>query len=338
MCASVAQFAPVVVVASVCLAISSAVLPDSVARAAPECLAKPSAPPPQGKHWYYHTDRVNKRRCWYLASKGQGARPDAMRAAPAQRPAARPVPTAPAPATPQRTIGDLVRDLNAEPSATSTIRGALSEERAPEQSIPPGALDRAPTSIRGALSEERAPEQSHPSGALDRAPTSTGEAASDDKADSREHQAAAPWPALAAAEPVTGEHPVPITTQPAIEQPAATREQPAPAQEQPPATGSSWYRIMFFAGLFGFVGVLGLVAYRRAAARQRDRLELERRLAASSDTFAATGAQSTFATEVGHWTDIARRQPMPSDDRFKETEDAVRSLVRAARVRHEHAA
>jgi hypothetical protein len=314
MCASVAQFAPVVVVASVCLAISSAVLPDSVARAAPECLAKPSAPAPQGKHWYYQTDRINKRRCWYLASHGRNARPDAARVAPEQRPAARPVPTAPAPAKPQRTIGDLVRDLNAETPAKAMIGGASSEDKAPAPSLPPGALDRAPTS--------------------------TGEAASDEpNADSKESRAPPPWPALAAAEPVTGEHPLPTPEQPsaAIAQPAATSERPATTSGQP-TTGTSWYGLLFFAGMLAFAGLLGRVAYRRAAVRQRDRLELERRLAGASEMFPATSPQSTFATEVGHWTDIARRQPLPSDDRFKDTEDAVRSLLRASRAHHEHAA
>jgi hypothetical protein len=321
MCASVAQFAPVVVVASVCLAISSAVLPDSVARAAPECLAKPSAPAPQGKHWYYQTDRINKRRCWYLASHGRNARPDAARVAPEQRPAARPVPTAPAPAKPQRTIGDLVRDLNAETPATATIGGASSEDKAPAPapSLSPGAPD-AP-------------------GALDRAPTSTGEAAADEpNADSKENRAPPPWPVLAAAEPVTGEHPLPMRPSAAIAQPAATSERPATTSEQP-TTGTSWYGLLFFAGMLAFAGFLGRVAYRRAAARQHDRLELERRLAGASEMFPATSPQSTFATEVGHWTDIARRQPLPSDDRFKDTEDALGSLLRASRAAYrEHAA
>jgi hypothetical protein len=30
------------------------------------CIAKPNAPPPQGEHWYYRTDRATKRQCWYL--------------------------------------------------------------------------------------------------------------------------------------------------------------------------------------------------------------------------------------------------------------------------------
>lgn len=37
------------------------------ARAA-DCLAAPNARAPSGQHWYYHFDRVNRRRCWYLHS------------------------------------------------------------------------------------------------------------------------------------------------------------------------------------------------------------------------------------------------------------------------------
>jgi hypothetical protein len=33
---------------------------------APPCIATPNAPPPQGEHWYYRTDRATKRQCWYL--------------------------------------------------------------------------------------------------------------------------------------------------------------------------------------------------------------------------------------------------------------------------------
>jgi hypothetical protein len=35
---------------------------------ADDCILKPNAPSPQGSHWYYRTDRVNNRQCWYLRS------------------------------------------------------------------------------------------------------------------------------------------------------------------------------------------------------------------------------------------------------------------------------
>ena len=42
--------------------------PDSAApaAAATECLSAPKGDTPTGGHWYYRTDRVNKRKCWYL--------------------------------------------------------------------------------------------------------------------------------------------------------------------------------------------------------------------------------------------------------------------------------
>jgi hypothetical protein len=47
-----------------------AAAPVSAAPAADECLAKPTGPPPSGKHWYYQTNRTTRRKCWYLADAG----------------------------------------------------------------------------------------------------------------------------------------------------------------------------------------------------------------------------------------------------------------------------
>jgi hypothetical protein len=54
-----------------------------------DCLSKPNAPPPQGSHWYYRSDRANNRRCWYLGPQGDKA---SQAASPRQRPAAKPAP------------------------------------------------------------------------------------------------------------------------------------------------------------------------------------------------------------------------------------------------------
>ena len=53
------------------------------ALAGDQCLVKPNAPAPHGKHWYFRSDRVNKRRCWYLKSVGQSARKGRVPAKPA---------------------------------------------------------------------------------------------------------------------------------------------------------------------------------------------------------------------------------------------------------------
>lgn len=48
-------------------------------RAAGTCIAKPNAAAPQGEHWYYRTDRVNNRQCWYLGPIGTGVQKSTTR-------------------------------------------------------------------------------------------------------------------------------------------------------------------------------------------------------------------------------------------------------------------
>src|SRR5262245_3801871 len=43
----------------------------SAAPAADECLAKPKGVAPEGKHWYYRTNRTIQRKCWYLGDDGE---------------------------------------------------------------------------------------------------------------------------------------------------------------------------------------------------------------------------------------------------------------------------
>src|SRR5215475_5459186 len=38
----------------------------SDARAAEDCIAKPTTQAPQGSHWYYHTDQASNQKCWFL--------------------------------------------------------------------------------------------------------------------------------------------------------------------------------------------------------------------------------------------------------------------------------
>jgi hypothetical protein len=54
-----------------------------------DCLSKPNAPPPQGSHWYYRSDRASNRRCWYLGPQGEKV---SQAASPRQRPTAKPAP------------------------------------------------------------------------------------------------------------------------------------------------------------------------------------------------------------------------------------------------------
>jgi hypothetical protein len=50
--------------------VALAALPGSVARAADNCLAEPSAKVRERGHWAYHTDWATGRRCWYEVKGG----------------------------------------------------------------------------------------------------------------------------------------------------------------------------------------------------------------------------------------------------------------------------
>jgi hypothetical protein len=338
--ACIALFAPVVC-AGVALTVSSGVLPDSMVEAATECRTKPGAPPSEGKHWYYSTDRANNRRCWYLADRGEKVhRPP--RFAPPQRAAATPEPPAATPeratvapkARSQRTIEDIVKDLNAETPATA---GAAAAD-APSRALAADQL------LRSGI--ERVERQATATSGTATTGTTSGTATSGTVSD--EPVTAEPgqggplvWPKLATAEPATSGQALPLSEQPTVGEQSSASE-PAPAAmpssaetiEEPPASsGTSWFVLMLV--FAAFVGAA--FAYHRAAARRvARRLELERKLVAGSEIMTHPPAPATFAAEVGHWADIARRQPLPGDERFHDTEDAVRALLRASRARHHH--
>ena len=71
---------------------------------ADDCLtATPNSPAPQGTHWYYHVDRTNQRKCWYVRASSQPAQQAAAQATSEAAPAAQlhstPVSSGPMPAT-----------------------------------------------------------------------------------------------------------------------------------------------------------------------------------------------------------------------------------------------
>ena len=45
-------------------------VPTNTARA-DDCLTAPNGSAPAGSHWYYHTDRANQRKCWYVRATDQ---------------------------------------------------------------------------------------------------------------------------------------------------------------------------------------------------------------------------------------------------------------------------
>ena len=76
-------------------------MPDTAR--ADDCLTAPNSPAPQGTHWYYHVDRTNQRKCWYVRASRQPAQQAAAQATSEPAPAAQshslPVSSGPMPAT-----------------------------------------------------------------------------------------------------------------------------------------------------------------------------------------------------------------------------------------------
>jgi len=141
------------------------ILPGGVARAATDCLAAPNAQSPPGSHWYYRVDRVNNRRCWYLAPLGGKVRPDASQvASPDLRRTAPPQsqPTATTPVEQQPTLDATVQPLNAVPPAEATF-GQGSPGLSPaasDQPQPPGP-DGREVALTGAPNSD-APSKANP--------------------------------------------------------------------------------------------------------------------------------------------------------------------------------
>ena len=59
---------PTVPAAVVAVVLVAAIDGSAPVRAANDCIAGPTAPSPQGQHWYYRIDRPTGRKCWYLRS------------------------------------------------------------------------------------------------------------------------------------------------------------------------------------------------------------------------------------------------------------------------------
>ena len=70
---------------------------------ADDCLTAPNSLAPQGTHWYYHMDRTNQRKCWYVRAISQPAQQAAAQATSEAAPAAQshsmPMSSGPMPAT-----------------------------------------------------------------------------------------------------------------------------------------------------------------------------------------------------------------------------------------------
>ncbi len=129
-------------------AVSRVATAGAKSTSASSCLAAPNHAAPKGGHWYYHLDRANNRKCWYLRGPSEAAeaptaapKVDAVPAAPAThsaQPAAWPAPAKPdadsvwsaAPVKPQSAMVNRGAD-DGQQSSTDGTGPAQAETPAP---------------------------------------------------------------------------------------------------------------------------------------------------------------------------------------------------------------
>jgi hypothetical protein len=126
--------ASIAVVAALVLSGIGASLPIDSAARADDCAAAPKTVAPAGQHWYYRTDRVNHRKCWYLHPTV--ALPHQATAQPAA--AAAESGNADPPAQPATSAESGNADPPAQPTASSE---SVNPAPQPATSAPPSASD-----------------------------------------------------------------------------------------------------------------------------------------------------------------------------------------------------
>jgi hypothetical protein len=119
--------------------------------AADECIVKPNAPAPQGSHWYYRVDRVNKRQCWYVAAEGPKVR------APARETASR-VPTPAAKPAMQTASEQSVDEALVDGAAAAAEKTPLAVASLTWQGLPTSAFSSGDGILLGNADTQAAPE------------------------------------------------------------------------------------------------------------------------------------------------------------------------------------
>ncbi|MGA7971783.1 MAG: hypothetical protein WCA36_03175, partial [Pseudolabrys sp.] len=126
---------------------------------AKECLTAPKAHTPKGGHWYYRTDRVHHRKCWYLRVGDQTVQPTAAATQPDAAPVTDVAPAAAtfapakqnadsvwsaAPANPQTAVISSAKDdaQSSDPNATAAPQAEASPEATPN--APAGLTSASP--------------------------------------------------------------------------------------------------------------------------------------------------------------------------------------------------
>jgi hypothetical protein len=97
---------------------------DHATLAADDCLAGPNRPPAPGGHWYFHLDRANDRKCWYLVEPA------------ARVPTADATETHPVDTTPQPTLGSFFSSMGLPGTTTPQPDTTNGIGRTPEATRP----------------------------------------------------------------------------------------------------------------------------------------------------------------------------------------------------------
>jgi hypothetical protein len=112
------------------------------------CIAKPNGQPSQGQHWFYRTDRVTQRQCWYLAPQNA----DAQKSATKQLSSTHKLPAAPRRA--QRPTAAAPRVVNAASAAETDVPAPAAKL----SDVPPSiALAPQPTLAESSSAEATSP-------------------------------------------------------------------------------------------------------------------------------------------------------------------------------------
>lgn len=112
--------------------LAAVTLLPTAARAAADCRGNPAGVAPNGKHWYYHLNRVTQQKCWYLGMKRSTVRVAARKPvrAPSSafaKPMHSPVPLPPSIANAQASIQDTVNQATARNEVALSKAGVARE-------------------------------------------------------------------------------------------------------------------------------------------------------------------------------------------------------------------
>jgi hypothetical protein len=252
--------------------------PDNAApAAAPECLSSPKSTAPAGSHWFYRTDRANKRKCWYLAD----ASTKTVKTAAAK-------PSHPAPAKPVAAEKDASPSFGNARAEMETANAAPDDEKL-QDSVWPAMPDKAATDVSqadtqivGTQNSATLPLQTAQSAAPQDASSQQQPSADTNLSStnpSSPQPAASPAPEFKPTLSDTSATPA-AAAQPAVTQPAATTA-PAQATAAAPADSSNSLMPTLFAALacaLGLAAILGSIAMKIFDRRRAVRVPVDGRI------------------------------------------------------------